>query len=142
MLSFQVLSDPFSYSGASLHLAGAGKAARPGSTRLGPKALPVVQFCSQKSCVKPQYHGVQVLQSPLHPACLRLFPLDYLLKSILMDFLKVLWFFSLYSITSFPTTPPQHFPSLVAGLFASFPCIKALFPCKSIIYTISAAHFA
>lgn len=93
VLSFQVRSDPFSYSGASLHMAGAGKAARPDSTRLGPKALPVVQFCSQKGCVKPQYHGVQVLQSPLHPACLRLFPLDYLLKSILMDFLRVLYIF-------------------------------------------------
>lgn len=73
---------------------------------------------SKELCEAPSI-SVRVLPLPLHPVCLRPFPLDYLLKSIPMDFLIVI-FFSFF-FNSFPTTPPQHFPSLVTGVLASSP---------------------
>lgn len=82
------------------------------------QALPEGQLCSWRS---PSIHALPLT---LHPACLRLFPLDCLPKSILMDFIRVNFLFSFY-FQSFPTTHLHHSPSL-ESLPAPLPCIKAL----------------
>lgn len=117
--SFQVWSNPVSHPGASSHLAGAGNPARPGGTRVGPRLSETYNSAVKRAVRGPEHYSIRVLPLPLHPVCLRPFPLDYLLKSILMDFLIVI-FFSFF-FNSFPTTPPQHFPSLVTGVLASSP---------------------
>lgn len=142
--SFQVWSNPVSCPGASSYLAGAGNPARPAGTRAGPRLSQRCDSAVERAVWGPEDHDIHVLPLPLHPVRLRLFPLDYPLKSILMDFLRVtFFFFFLSSLTPFPPlfSNTFHFwwhDSLPAPL----PCIKALSYHRTVIYTISPACFS